>query len=463
MVNDVSDWPNVSIEDTEEQRAQAKKISDEIDDAIQRERRAKEEKRPPRKVLLLGPSQSGKSTLLKNFHLLFAPKSFHAEAEAWRAVIHLNLAQSVNFILDNLSTPNTISPGNKLFLRQDAGPDVGQLRIRLSPLRQVEISLNQCLTVEHEATPRRPISLYNNILRTEGTSKSSIRGGSAWKALAKSQTLHSSIKSELQKTRSILDACRDDIVSLWSDPAVREQLKKQGTTLEDSSVFFLDNAFRVAARDYIPTADDILRARLETIGVEEHRIVMETADAGEEWIFYDIEGSRGQRASWVPYFDDVHAIIFLVSMADFDQSLPDDPQVNRFADSFTLWKTVCENKLIAQTPVMLLLNKADLLQEKLSAGIFFAQFVKEFGDQPNDLKSVSKYFKTLFMAAHDIHSPKERRLFVQTTCAIDTQAMSLVLREGSHPCGHVERQHDIKFGSSASLIISYLTHLTVLL
>ena len=69
---------------------------------------------------------------------------------------------------------------------------------------------------------------------------------------------------------------------------------------------------RVACSDYVPTPVDVLRARLETIGIEEHHISMETgeeisfeseltntdsseAEAGQEWIFYDIEGSRSHK------------------------------------------------------------------------------------------------------------------------------------------------------------------------
>ena len=74
----------------------------------------------------------------------------------------------------------------------------------------------------------------------------------------------------------------------------------------------LNNAARVASARYIPEVGDILRARLQTVGVEEHRLVLETGnvdftsvmfyivirrpgDPGQEWVFYDVEGCRGQR------------------------------------------------------------------------------------------------------------------------------------------------------------------------
>ena len=50
----------------EEREAQAKKTSDEIDEMIRAERNALRKKRKPVKVLLLGQSESGKSTTLKS-------------------------------------------------------------------------------------------------------------------------------------------------------------------------------------------------------------------------------------------------------------------------------------------------------------------------------------------------------------------------------------------------------------
>ena len=39
---------------------------------------------------------------------------------------------------------------------------------------------------------------------------------------------------------------------------------------------FLDDLYRIAHRDYEPTDDDVVRARLRTIGVQEFRFLFET-------------------------------------------------------------------------------------------------------------------------------------------------------------------------------------------
>ena len=56
---------------------------------------------------------------------------------------------------------------------------------------------------------------------------------------------------------------------------------------------FLGEVDRVADLGYTPSDDDVIRARLRTIGVQEHRIQLETGpEAGKEWLIYDVGGSR---------------------------------------------------------------------------------------------------------------------------------------------------------------------------
>ena len=47
---------------------------------------------------------------------------------------------------------------------------------------------------------------------------------------------------------------------------------------------FLDSSYlkdidRIARPDYIPSDDDVVRARLRTVGVQEHRVVLETGES----------------------------------------------------------------------------------------------------------------------------------------------------------------------------------------
>lgn len=85
------------------------------------------------------------------------------------------------------------------------------------------------------------------------------------------------------------------------------------------------------------------------------------------------------------------AIIFLAPISGFDQVLTEDRTVNRLVgdlyflecpsdrqcvitlssqeDSVLLWKAVCSNKLLASVDLVLFLNKCDILDTKLKAGV----------------------------------------------------------------------------------------------
>lgn len=95
----------------------------------------------------------------------------------------------------------------------------------------------------------------------------------------------------------------------------------------------------------------------------------------------------------------VQAIIFLAPLS-FNQVLEEDRQVNRLEDSIYLWKEVCSNPLLARANIILFLNKMDILQKTLAAGIKVATYVPSYGSTPNDVENVTKYFKEKFRAYH---------------------------------------------------------------
>ena len=97
-----------------------------------------------------------------------------------------------------------------------------------------------------------------------------------------------------------------------------------------------------------------------------------------------------QRQAWSPFFDDMNAIIFLAPISCFDEKLAEDRRVNRLEDSFLLWKAVCSNKLLAKTQLILFLNKCDLLEKKLKAGVMVKDYVPSFGDRSNSTGTVAK-------------------------------------------------------------------------
>jgi len=127
----------------------------------------------------------------------------------------------------------------------------------------------------------------------------------------------------------------------------------------------------------------------------------------------------------------VNVIIFLAPISVFDENLAEDKKVNRLSDCFELWEKLCGNRLLALVQFILLLNKTDILDTKLKAGMMFSKYVTSYKDKPNDLSNVSQYLKTKYMSTFQQLSPgtpKPRKLYMHMTCAINTRTTSAVLR-----------------------------------
>lgn len=436
--------PNESSQDRERrlrEEAEAKKISDAIDAEL-KEERLDRKKRKEVKVLLLGQSESGKSTTLKQFQIMYAPKAFTSECFAWRGVIYLNLVRSIRRIVDALSAdydqevdadgePVRSDPAQTVHSAEKQ-EQFDNIRARLRPLLDLEGTLIRMLNGD-TSTP-------NDDTRSIASKEIYVHSSAPWKKVAaKLRGNSASISSpevplaqEHEDPAHILAASKLDMITLWRDPAVREVLNRRKMRLEESSGFFLDEIDRIAATNYAPSEDDVLKARLKTLGVVEHTFTVETSQVGlnrgVDWKIYDVGGARSQRHAWIPYFDDVNAIIFLAPISAFDQTLAEDPTVNRVEDSLLLWRAICSNKLLANTSIVLFLNKTDLLRAKIEAGVKLANYMTSYGDRPNDYGSVSKYFRNKFLALHKSYSPNQaREIYVHLTSVIDREGTASII------------------------------------
>ncbi|KAG5650297.1 hypothetical protein H0H81_012716 [Sphagnurus paluster] len=244
---------------------------------------------------------------------------------------------------------------------------------------------------------------------------------------------------DLDEATEVIVSCREDMKALWEDSVVRAVLRRRGVRMEDEAGFFLNDLDRIARRTYEPTDDDIVRARLRTLGIQEYRIRFDgggaggflesaalTGDFGHEWILYDVGGSRTARNAWLPYFEAVNAIIFPISC--FDERLREDPSVNRLEDSFLLWRTICASPILAKSTIILFLNKCDLLKRKLRSGAMVKKYLPSFGERANELGVVVKYLKEKFKDILKQQSPEPRVSYFYATSVTDTKSTATTLR-----------------------------------
>ncbi|KAI4520525.1 guanine nucleotide binding protein, alpha subunit [Schizophyllum commune] len=420
-----------------EQEEEAKRTSDAIDSQLRAERDAR--RKSSVKILLLGQAESGKSTMLKNFQLHFAPNAFTAESEAWRPIIHLNLVRHVNFAVGIVSSDESLRPSSSGSKESGSSNDeVRRLCIKLSPLKRVEESWTKYISgPDHAAIASHAEdgTVNNGSLAPPRAPEVYVRSGQGWRGLMRFRRQSESAPRppevvEDEQNRHILAACASDIIAFWQHPKVQRIMEDRKIGLRGEPGFFLDDVERIAAADYRPTPDDVVRARVHTVGPEEHHIVLETAfENGKVWTIYDVGGSRSQRAVWAQYFDDVHVVTFMAPISAFDQFLVEDSSVNRLADTLELWRQLCSNRLLENVEFILFLNKLDILENKIKAGVKFVDFVTSYRQRPNEAKHIAKYLLEVFKGLHVQHSPKKRVVHPHLICAIDTRATAAIITQ----------------------------------
>ncbi|KAJ3732515.1 guanine nucleotide-binding protein [Lentinula guzmanii] len=451
-----------------EQEAEAKRVSEQIDEELRLERESLKKKRGDVKLLLLGQAESGKSTLQRQFQLMYKPHSLEQERASWRTVIYFNVVRSIKHILNTLeswddyvdddvafdspiskymgaSRSGTSSPvitnlpsENDRAHSRSASPfqgnaetsrsNIASLRRRLSPLIGTDAALADRLS---------------GGITVSGSGKGGVFVRSGWQARTienplgrrrgrnpdelsakKPDDIHDAL---VQDVSHMLDASKDDIRELWAHATVKELIAKRRLKLDEWSEFFLRHISRVAASDYVPSTDDILHARIQTMGVAEHVFDVNIHGKSVSWHLFDVGGARGQRHTWVPYFDDANAIIFVAPVSAFDQYLEEDPRTNRIDDSLQLFTQICSSPLLKNAHLVLFLNKTDLLRSKLDNGLRVKKYITSFGERMNDYETVVQYFRAHFLQVHRRNNENRRVLYTHFTSVVDTKATQRII------------------------------------
>ncbi|KAG9315015.1 guanine nucleotide binding protein, alpha subunit [Chiua virens] len=481
-----------------QREAEARRVSEQIDEELRIEReRLKKSKSDVKvdcssyrfiseeltssihKLLLLGQAESGKSTLQKQFQLMYSPASLESERMSWRTVVYFNVVRSIQKILVTLEVWDDVDDGSdsqsmleRQELGQDDSPISGASRASFVGLDVGVVSANADPLGSAPSSPtkstisdlrHRLLSLVNlepqlgdrlsGGIPLSGSGKGDIYVRSGWQA----RTIHTgqkligrrskrpeTVSAELAIERpgtamstnpdalvdevaAMLEQSREDIMTLWEHPIVRALISKRKLKLDEWSEFFLNNIARISARGYIPSTDDILHARIQTMGVAEHIFDVDIHGKSVSWHLFDVGGARGQRHSWVPYFDDANAIIFVSPISAFDQYLEEDPRTNRIDDSLQLFTQICSNQLLKKVHLVLFLNKTDILRKKLEQGLRVSKYILSYGDRPNEYESVVQYFRAHFLQVHRKNNENRRVLYTHLTNVTDTKATQSII------------------------------------
>ncbi|PWN46182.1 G-alpha-domain-containing protein [Ceraceosorus guamensis] len=454
--------------------------------------RNKRDRAGEQKMLLLGQAGAGKTTVLKQMRLLYDQSAHQRERRSWRVVVYLNLILAVRAVLEVFEeshearalNPPSVSRGpggnasaqssteslnssaiNPLAHRNNHG-DTSLARLRLAPLLSLEAELRARLgAVDEYADLSDPKVAGAALLaarsqaraeaaRPQGKRRAGptllLRAGWQDRLLGRANASLNEPPADAADEENVppplpdldsgdvqvglqeheigrlLLASMEDVMSIWQDPRIRKLRRRQKIDERaDGASYFLEQMPRIAAADFFPTDDDIMRARVRTVGITEDRF---TVDRHTTYRICDVGGSRSQRVFWASFFEDARAIIFLAPVSAFDQKLIEEPRMNRIDDSLELFASIVSNPLLLKVSLILFLNKIDVLERKLAAGIQVSRYFPEY-DGPDDFEQVWRFFRTKFREVLASHRSlaRDRPCYIHTTCATSTKQIKAIL------------------------------------
>ncbi|CAE6443971.1 unnamed protein product, partial [Rhizoctonia solani] len=230
----------------------------------------------------------------------------------------------------------------------------------------------------------------------------------------------------------------------WEDAGVQEGWSRGNeVALPENLQYFFGDLPRVFQRDYVPTTQDILWCRAPTIGITETMFKL----GDQELKIVEIGGQRFGRRQWIHCFNNIPAIVFLVSLNAYDQCLFQDVSANRMQDAMAVWSSICDSTYFRSTNIILLFNKDDLFTEKIKKSPIKQHFPDYEGPE-GDAAEGRNYFRERFLklssqtSARSVcpsaHPPRKREIYTHYTAATsDTTLLRVIMTA-------VEGQYNIR-------------------
>ncbi|KAK4416258.1 Extra-large guanine nucleotide-binding protein 1 [Sesamum alatum] len=306
------------------------------------------EQRAIQKLLLIGYSGSGTSTIFKQAKILYKDIPFSEdEREQIKLVIQSHVYSYIGILLE----------GRERFEEES-----------LNDLRQNQCSDGSALAGHVDCNGEK--TLYSICPR--------LKAFSDWllKIMA-SGTLEAIFPAASREYAPLVE-------ELWSNPAFQATYKRRSEleTLPSVASYFLERAVEILKPDYKPSDVDILYAEHVTSsnGLScvdfsfPESAYDDDADSGDlhdsllrfQLIRLQAKGF-GENCKWLEMFEDVRIVIFCVSLSDYDQFAIDGDgnAVNKMLLSKKFFENMVTHPTFDQMDFLLILNKFDMFEQKI--------------------------------------------------------------------------------------------------
>jgi len=211
-----------------------------------------------------------------------------------------------------------------------------------------------------------------------------------------------------------------DITLLWKHPTTTECVKRKNEfQFLDSAPYFLNQTEKYAAPDFLPSDEDVLRARSITTGIVTVPFEVKAKASSTPFKFelVDVGGQRTERRKWIHCFQEVTAVMFIISLSDYNQTLYEDETTNRMQESEKLFGEMLNNVFFRDTPFIVFFNKDDLFREKLKTASLTIAYKEYTGSQ--DYDEALAFIKFRFLSLNKSNN-LGREIYAYQTTATDT-------------------------------------------
>ncbi|KAG0173798.1 hypothetical protein DFQ28_008122 [Apophysomyces sp. BC1034] len=207
---------------------------------------------------------------------------------------------------------------------------------------------------------------------------------------------------------------------LWADAGIQAACRQGNTfALHDNASYFFERLDRLWEPTYTPTDQDIIRCRAKTTGIVETVFHLGPLT----YRMFDVGGQRSERKKWIHCFENVTAILFVVSISGYDQCLVEDRDSNQMHEALMLFDTICNSTWFVHTSMILFLNKIDIFKQKISTSPVSGYF-PDFKGSDDNFEETRSYFRKRF---ERLNHSSEKQVYTHYTDATDTTLLQHVM------------------------------------
>lgn len=370
--------------------------NDKVDNFLQGERQREEGKL---KLLLLGTGESGKSTIFKQFKILYGSPKSNDDLRMYGVVVRSNIITAVEKLC---KLTKELEFEQRLINESDVATAAMLEDGCGMTVKDAYDQIMNALVYDDDSQPLPEIS--EERLAQDWVGSSHRAGGKA--------------NADAIRCLQLADA----IEVIWQSPTIQDVWRRRALrNINDAHATFLRDIKRIARPEYIPSEDDVLKARLRTTQVILERYNIE----GTDFEVCDVGGQRTERRKWLPCFVDVNAVIFVAALSEYDQKLAEAKLQNRMVEALNLFGSIVKNAYFERKPIMLFLNKKDIFEDKIQySDIKSVSHFNDYGGPPNDFDYGVLYFIQKF---EEQLEGEFKDQFIHVTNATDTTNMEFVL------------------------------------